>query len=61
MQADKSLQWMYLQFYAHLSSIFIFEGVELGHFFPSEMLRGCLVCVICNSNNFNSLILKNSK
>ena len=26
--------------------------------FPSEMLRGCLVCVICNSNSIHSYIPK---
>ena len=32
----------------HISYFFsFFTGVELRHFFPSEMLRGCLVCVIC--------------
>ena len=25
-------------------------------FFSSEMLRGCVVCVICNSNSFHSFI-----
>ena len=25
---------------------------------PSEMRNGCLVCVICNSNSFHSLIFK---
>ena len=33
-------------------------GVELRHFFPCEMLRGCLVCVICNSNSIDSFIFK---
>ena len=32
-------------------------GVELT-FFPSEMLRGCLVCVICNSNRIHYFIFK---
>ena len=36
----------------------IFRGVELRHIFPSEMLRGYLVCVICNSNSFHSFIFK---
>ena len=31
------------------------RGVELRHF-SSEMLRGCVVCVICNSNSFHSFI-----
>ena len=37
---------------------FIFRAVELRHFFPSEMLRGCLICVICNSSSFHSFIFK---
>ena len=28
-------------------------GVELRHFFLSVMLRGCLVCVICNSKSIH--------
>ena len=36
----------------------IFRAVELRHFFPSEMLRECLVCVICNSSSFHSFIFK---
>ena len=34
----------------------IFRAVELRHFFPSEMLSECLVCVICNSSSFHSFI-----
>ena len=46
---------MHLPFCAHLINIFSFStGVELRHFFPSEMRRGCLVCVICNSNSFHN-------
>ena len=47
-------------YFMHISEIFFsfLRGVELRHFFPSEMLRGCLVCVICNSNRFHSLIFK---
>ena len=26
--------------------------------FPSKILRWCMVCVICNSNSFHSVILK---
>ena len=26
--------------------------------FPSEMCRGCLVCVICNSDSFHSFLFK---
>ena len=33
----------------------IFRAVELRHFFPSEMLRGCLVCVICSSSSIQTL------
>ena len=48
---------VHLLFCAHLINIFtFFTGVELRHFFPSEMCRGCLVCVICNSNSFHSFI-----
>ena len=43
------------KFYKHF---LIFRAVELRHFFPSEMLRGCLVCVICKSSSFHSFIFK---
>ena len=33
------------------------RGVELRNFFPSEMLRGCLVCVIYNSKKFSFLYI----
>ena len=36
----------------------IYRAVELRHSFPSEMLRGCLICVICNSSSFHSFIFK---
>ena len=50
---------VHLLFCAHLIYIFsFFTGVELRHFFPSEMRTGCLVCVICNSNSFHSFIFK---
>ena len=50
---------VHLLFCAHLINIFsFFTGVELRHFFPSEMRRGCQVCVICNSNSFHSFIFK---
>ena len=50
---------VHLLFCAHLINIFLFlTGVELRHFFPSEMLRGCLVCVICNSSSYHSFIFK---
>ena len=46
---------MHLPFCAHLINIFSFStSVELRHFFPSEMCRGCLVCVIGNSNSFHN-------
>ena len=32
--------------------------VELRSFFPSEMLRGCLVCVICISESIHYFIFK---
>ena len=35
----------------------IFRAVELKTFFPSEMVRGCLVYVICISSSFHSLIV----
>ena len=45
---------MHLLFCAYLINIFPFlTGVELRYFFPSEMLRECLVCVICNSNSIH--------
>ena len=45
---------VHLAFCAHLINIFSFlTGVELRHF-----LRGCLVCVICNSNSIHSFIFK---
>ena len=41
---------VHLLYCAHLINIFLFlRGVELRHFCPSEMPRGCLVSVICNS------------
>ena len=50
---------MHLLFCACFINFFSFlRGVELRHFFPSEMLRGCLVCVICNSNSIHSFIFK---
>ena len=35
----------------------IFRAVDLD-IFSSEMLRGCLVCVICNSSSFHSFIIQ---
>ena len=50
---------MQLLFCAHFINILLFcTGVELSHFFPSEIHKGCLVCVICNSNSFHSFIFK---
>ena len=51
---------MHLPFCAHLINIFsiLFTGVELRHFSPSEIRRGCVVCVICDSNSFHSFIFK---
>ena len=47
-------------YFVHISYFFFsfLTGVVLRHFFSSEMLRGCLVCVICNSNSIHSLISK---
>ena len=36
---------MCTSYFVHVSFFFILRGVELRHFFSSEMLRGCLVCV----------------
>ena len=48
-----------LLFCARLMIFFSFlKGVELRHFFAPEMFRGCLVCVICNSNRIHSFIFK---
>ena len=50
---------MHHLFYAHLIDIFLFlTGVELRYFFPLEMLRGCLVCVICKSYSIRFFIVK---
>ena len=50
---------MHLIFCARFIIFFSFlRGVELKTFFPSTMLRGCLVCVICNSNSIHSFIFK---
>ena len=49
---------VHLLFCARFTIFFLFlRGVELGHF-PSKILRGCLVCVICNSNSIHSFIFK---
>ena len=45
-------------FCAHFMNIFSYlRCVELRHF-QSNMLRWCLVCVICNSNTFHSFTFK---
>ena len=44
---------VHLLFCAHLINIFLFLWVLNLDIFPSEMHRGCLVCVICNSNSFH--------
>ena len=49
---------VHLPFCAHLINIFSFLTVVEQSFFLSEMLRGCLVCVICNSNSIHSFIFK---
>ena len=49
---------MCTSYFVHISWYFlIFELLNLD-IFPFKMLRWCLVCVICNSNNFDSFIFK---
>ena len=48
---------MHLIFCTHFIDFFSFKGHDLRMFFR-KILRGCLVCVICYSNNFHSLIFK---
>ena len=38
--------------------VLFLTGVELRHFFPSEIHGGCLVCVICNSNSIHSFFIQ---
>ena len=45
-------------YFAHLITIFLFLGLLNLDIFPSEMLRGSLVFVICNSSTFHSFISK---
>ena len=49
---------MCTSYFVHVSYCFFhFLGVlNLNIFFSSEMLRECLVCVICNSNSIHSFI-----
>ena len=50
---------LHLIFCAHFIDIFvIFRAVKLSHFYPSEMLTGCLLCLIFNSSSFHSYIFK---
>ena len=50
---------MHLLFCAHFIIFFSFlTVVEHKTFFPSKMLRECLVCVICNSKSIHSFIFK---
>ena len=50
---------VHLLFCAHFINIFSFlRGIELRHFFPSTILRGCLVCVIRNSYSLHSFVFK---
>ena len=42
----------------NLINIFLVLGLSNLNIFPSKMLRGCLVCVICNSSSFHSFIFK---
>ena len=44
------ISWFFFQFLGG-------GGKGVRHFFR-KILRGCLVCVICNSNSFHSLMLK---
>ena len=54
-----TLQMCTLLYCAHFIFFFSFlTGVEHRHFSPSEMLSGCLVCVICNFNSIHSIIFK---
>ena len=44
-------------YFVHVSYYFFrFWGVLNLDIFSSEMLRGCLVCVICNSNSIHSFV-----
>ena len=52
------IEHVYLLFCAHLVIIFLFLVLLNLDTFPSEMLRGCLVCVICISSSFHSFIFK---
>ena len=38
--------------------LFLIFEKNLKTFFPTEMLRGCPVCVICNSNSIHSFLFK---
>ena len=49
---------MHLLFCARFILFLIFDGCWTWKIFPTEMLRGCLVCVICNSNSIYSFIFK---
>ena len=50
---------MCLTFLCEFHKRFLILGLlNLDIFFPSEMLRGCLVCVFCNSSSFQSLVFK---
>ena len=53
---------VHLLFCAHLINIFLFlTGVELRHFFLPRCLVGCLVCVICNSQQSSLLYIQTSR
>ena len=47
----------YFVHFPYFSFTFLTD-VELHKFFPSVMLRGCLVCVICNPNSIYYFIFK---
>ena len=49
---------VHLRVCAHLITSFIFRAVRVGHVIYPKCLKGCLVCVICNSYSFHSFIFK---
>ena len=52
------IEHVHLLFCAHFINTSYLMAVEVRYCFPSEMLRGYLVCVICNSSSFYSFIFK---
>ena len=49
---------VHLLFCAHFTTFFSFWGVLNLDSFSSKMLRGGLVCAICNSKSFHSFLFK---